>query len=253
MTIVPAWGGEQTRQSCLSCHPVHFAERGECTGCHLGNPASARQNIAHAGLREGKYARFTLGDMRQRKNGELLLEQFACRRCHISNGRGNRLATNLDAVAKQKTATELASSIRQPVDAMPNFRTSEEQATILVNMILVGSQGQKTGANRPVTIHFNNSKNMGVDLFTRVCGSCHRMLTKQRGAIGRGNIGPNLSGILTPYYPRRYKGDAVWTDEGLKIWLNNPHTVKQSALMQPVLLTKDELKELLFILNNTHE
>lgn len=248
-TIVPVCGWGKTGQSCLSCHPVHFVAHGECRRCHLGNPASARKNIAHVGLRAGKYARFILYDSVQMKRGELFLEQFACRRCHISNGRGNRLAISLDTAAKLKTAAELAFSIHNPVGAMPNFMVTEEQTIMLVNTILAGSQGQKSAYGKPVAVHFSTPKNKGVDLFSQKCGSCHKVLSRQSGALGTGNMGPNLSGIFTIYYPRSFKGNDAWTAQSIKTWLNNPREVKPLAQMRPVMLKDTELKALVSILN----
>jgi len=139
VAAAPAWGG-QPHQFCLSCHPAHYAEQGRCSDCHRGNPGSERKNIAHAGLRAGKYALFTLGDGAQIKDGQRLVDQLACRRCHVSSGRGNRLAVSLDGSVVRKTAGELAFSIRRPVANMPDFALGEEQITVLVNAVSAGAQ-----------------------------------------------------------------------------------------------------------------
>jgi mono/diheme cytochrome c family protein len=243
LAAVPASGG-QAPQLCLSCHAAHYAERGRCGDCHRGNPASERKNIAHAGLRAGKYARFTIGDGALLKEGERLLNQLACRRCHVSGGRGNHLAVSLDAAASGKTAGELARSIRRPVAAMPNFSLDEEQITVLVNAVFAGSQGRKTDETVPVKVHFNNSDKKREDIFSTKCGSCHRMLSERLGAVGTGGIGPDLSGLFSEYYSKTFRDGEVWTFRNLSAWLKNPREVRPWARMQPVALTETEMKEL---------
>ena len=239
----PAWGGTP-RQLCLPCHPAHYVERGSCSHCHLGNPASERKNIAHAGLRRGRYIRFTLGDADYTKFAERLMDQLACRRCHASAGRGNHIAVDLDGAAVRKTAEELASSIRQPVANMPNFKLDEEQITVLVNAILAGSQGRKTDEAAPVRIHFNNSGKKNPDIFSTKCGGCHRLLSERSGAIGTGDTGPNLSGLFSEYYPKSFKNNEFWTARNLHAWLKNPRDTRPGARMPPVTLTEAETKEL---------
>ncbi|MDD2540580.1 MAG: selenite/tellurite reduction operon c-type cytochrome lipoprotein ExtS [Desulfuromonadaceae bacterium] len=243
VVATPVWGG-QPHQFCLSCHPAHYEDRGRCSDCHRGNPSSDRKNIAHSGLRAGKYACFTLGDTAQIKEGQLLMDQLACRRCHVSAGRGNRLAVSLDSSAVRKTAGELASSIRHPVANMPNFSLEEEQITMLVNTILAGAQGRKTTTTAPVRVHFNTSGKKSVDIFSTKCGSCHRILSERSGALGTGDIGPNLSGILSENYPKTFRNGELWNRANLKLWLKNPREIRPWARMQPVILTEKEMKEL---------
>lgn len=243
----PVFGG-QARQLCLTCHPVHLSERGRCIDCHLGNSESTRKNIAHSGLRAGKFIRFTVGDAVQVKKGDLLLEQFACRRCHVSDNRGNRLAVSLDAAANLKTGEELAASIRRPVENMPDFGLSEDQITILVNALYYRSNSNNVKTGKPDTVHFNMQKNKKTDVFTRKCAPCHRVLSERLGALGTGNIGPNLSGILTPNYPQTFKGKAAWSAQSIKTWLSNPRKIYPWSRMLPITLTDSELKDLTTIL-----
>ena len=241
--VVPAWGGE-ARPLCLSCHPLHYAERGGCVDCHRGNPGSERKNIAHAGLREGKYARFTLGDGVYLKKGQQLLDQLACRRCHVSGGRGNRLAVNLDRSVVRKTAGETALSVQRPVANMPDFALHENQITAVVNVVLAGSVGRETATAEPVRVHFNNSGKNDADIFSRKCGSCHRMLGERLGAVGIGAVGPNLSGLFSEFYPATFRDGEAWTASRLNSWLKNPRTIKPWARMLPVTLTPAETREL---------
>lgn len=247
LAVAPAWGG-QIRQFCLSCHPAHYAERGGCSLCHRGNPASKRKNIAHAGLLPGKYARFTVAGRAEAEEGERLMERLACRRCHVSGGRGNSLAVSLDAAAVRKTGGELALSIRRPVANMPDFRLDEDQTTTLVNAVFAGSQGRRTDGAAPVRVHFQATGTKNPDIFTVKCGGCHRLLSQRLGAVGTGEVGPNLSGLLTRYYPKTFRTGEAWTAQNLDLWLKNPRETRPWARMLPVTLTGAETKELVSIM-----
>lgn len=195
-------------------------------------------------MRAGKYARFTLGDATFRNEGEQLIDRLACRRCHVSGGRGNPLAVSLDGSAVQKTVGELSLSLRRPVAAMPDFGLDEERVTTLVNVILAGSQGRTSGDAVPVRVHFNNTHTKNTDIFTTKCGRCHRMLSQRRGALGSGEVAPNLSGLLSDFYPKTFRNGDVWTARELAGWLKNPRETRPWAKMQPVRLTDAETKEL---------
>lgn len=247
----PAWGGG-ARQLCLSCHPSHYAEKGGCSLCHRGNPASERKNIAHAGLLPGKYVRFTLGNRAEAGEGERLMERLACRRCHVSGGRGNSLAVSLDAAAR-KSGGELALSIRNPVANMPDFRLNEGQITTLVNTVFAGAQGREAGEAAPVRVFFTTSGKKNADVFSTKCGSCHRLLSQRLGAVGTGEIGPNLSGLLTRYYPKTFRNSEAWTPRNLNLWLKNPRETRPWARMLPVTLTEAETKELVSVIQLSAE
>jgi cytochrome c2 len=239
---LPVWGG-QPRQMCLPCHPVHYVERGGCLDCHRGNPSSERKNIAHAGLIPGRYAFFALNDQPHVKNGNRLIDQYACQRCHVIDGRGNRFAVSLDVAAADKTPGELAESIRRPVEFMPNFGMDEQRITYLINAILAGSQRHKAAEGGPVAVHFDITSKKSEDVFSIKCGPCHRVLSERRGALGKGNIGPDLSGLLSNYYPNTFRNGEAWTVQNLKTWLNNPREIRPGARMRPVKLTGDETRE----------
>ncbi len=248
LAAAPTWGG-QARQLCLSCHPSHYTERGGCSYCHLGNPSTERKNIAHAGLRPGRYARFTLGDRDQIRVGELLMDRLACRRCHVSGGRGNNLAVSLDGSAARKTAGELALSIRHPAANMPDFRLDEEQITTLVNAVFAGAEGRETAETAVARVHFNASGKKSADVFSTKCGSCHRILSDRFGAVGSGEIGPNLSGLFTRHYPKTFRDGEAWTARNLAVWLKNPREIRPWSRMLPVSLTEAETKELVSIIS----
>lgn len=241
---LPALAG-QKQQLCLTCHPSHFTGQGSCTACHRGNPGAGRKNIAHHGLINGRFARFTLGDVEEVRKGKRLMEQLACRRCHVSGGRGNRLAMDLDVASLQKTPVELVTSIRNPAQAMPDFRLPEERLIDVVTTILANAQGQKKNTlEKPFIVHFHHLENSRKDVFTRKCGECHRALTVKLGTIGHGDNGPDLSGLLSPYYPKSYGNSGPWTRTHLARWLKNPRAVRPWAIMRPVVLTDQEIAEL---------
>jgi cytochrome c2 len=238
-----------SRQLCQSCHPDHYVERGVCTSCHRGNPASGRKNIAHQLLIAGRYAAFTLGDTQKLLAGERLIDRYACRRCHVIGGRGNRLSANLDQSSARRAPGEMTESILNPVKNMPDFRMEKQQAVLLVNALLAASSRQKaaSGGQRQV-VHFDRTGTAGEDVFSKKCGSCHRALTSRLGGLGLGDAGPNLSGLLSPYYPETFKDRYRWTERDLETWLKNPRRARPGARMQPIQLTEAESSDLAEIL-----
>lgn len=237
------------RQLCLTCHPVHHARLGSCTACHRGNPDSGRRNIAHQRLIAGRYARFTLADDQQLRKGARLLEQYACRRCHVIGGRGNHLAADLGLAAIRRSPEEMEASIRRPVLNMPDFRMEEEQAESAVNALLsAAARLPAPSAARPQVVHFDQPGAAGKDVFSVKCGPCHRMLTAGLGGLGRGDAGPNLSGLLTAFYPATFRDRQAWNPERLRRWLENPRVIRAGARMLPVKLSETEFRDLLEIL-----
>lgn len=180
-----------------------------------------------------------------------MLDQLACRRCHVSNGRGNRLAANLDGSAVRKSPEELAQSIRQPVEGMPVFGLDEVRTTTLVNAILAGGQGRNTKMDVPVSVHFAAPGSRNEDVFSRKCGSCHRMLSRKLGSIGYGKSAPDLSGLFSEHYPKSHKNGAAWSADNLLTWLKNPREVRYGAMMRPVELDRNETGQLLLIFSLT--
>lgn len=241
----PAAGG----QRCLQCHQAHFAERGDCTACHRGNPAADRKNIAHANLVSGRYAGFTMGETDPVRRGKRLIEQYACRRCHVVAGRGNRLAASLDLAAARKAPPELAKALLQPAAAMPDFRLNEAGETAIINALQSAALTQRPqNSIQPQIVHFSTSTVASQDLFSRKCGSCHRILCQRSGALGQGDIGPNLSGLLSTCYPQSFRAGLPWTEARLASWLQNPRIIRPGALMLPVDLSSAELAELVSIM-----
>jgi len=245
---VPA-SAAQSRQLCLSCHPSHYAERGVCSACHRGNPLSVRKNIAHQQLIAGRYAAFTLGESPQLRAGERLLEQYACRRCHVIAGRGNRLAADLDRSLARRSPEETVESILHPVQNMPDFHLSRQQVISVINALLAASaRTPAVAADQRQVVHFDRAARGGTDIFSRTCGPCHRALTTGLGGLGRGAAGPNLSGLLSVYYPQSFADGKKWSEQELATWLKNPRRIRPWARMQPVEVSGKEFRELVDIL-----
>ncbi len=234
---------EAARQRCLECHRPHYVERGGCLRCHRGNPTATRKNIAHHGLIAGRYSRFQLAEDPLLQEGRRLLDQYACRRCHAIGGKGNRLSVSLDNSARHRTPEELDSVISKPTDSMPDFCTSEAQRRALITALLAESENAARSGSAPQVVHFSDGA-IGKDIFSVKCGGCHRVLTTRLGGLGRGAAGPNLSGLLSIFYPATFRNGQPWNEDRLKEWLKNPRQIRPTAVMQPVALTEKEFREL---------
>lgn len=235
-------------QGCLACHPVHDRAQGDCGHCHGGNPRTSRQEVAHFGLIRGRYAQFRWADSPVTETGRRLLELAACRRCHQSGGKGNLLASSLDQAARTATPEQLAQSIRQPGMFMPAFGFREPEITALVTAILAGAQGQVVTAQPPQVVYFAREAG-GQNVFDKHCGGCHQGLSRRHGTLGAQQLGPNLSGLFTPFYPLSLGEDQPWTPERLEKWLRNPRALRKNARMPPVILQPSEGLKLLELLD----
>jgi mono/diheme cytochrome c family protein len=237
------------RPKCLHCHPLHYAERGSCTGCHKGDSRSDRAAIAHRDLIRGRYSWYAIAGAPPLIRGEKLAEQLACRRCHTLAGRGNRLASNLDRVAAGSSPEQISHTLKAPASYMPQFRLTDRQLVDLVTVILAaGAHAAPQKGESPQVVHFGANKRRVENVFAQKCGPCHKALTAGQGALGRGDIGPNLSGLLTECYPPTARSGTRWTRDALKKWLENPRTQRPQSQMRPVVLSKEEFDQLLVTL-----
>lgn len=223
---------------CLRCHPVHYADRGSCTSCHGGNDKTGRKQVAHDRLISGEFAWSRIPGSPPVEQGKKLLDTLACRRCHTVGKKGNKLAGNLDTVPLVRQPEELADSIRYPVQQMPDFKLKEEDVSRLVTAVLAGTAAPRK-EEPPVVVHFSREPKKE-DLFQKKCGGCHSMLTDHKGGVGTGEVGPNLSGLLSEFYPRTFRDDSRWTVARLKEWVANPRKVRRLSTMQPVKLDERE-------------
>ncbi|MGE5189000.1 MAG: selenite/tellurite reduction operon c-type cytochrome lipoprotein ExtS [Gemmatimonadota bacterium] len=244
VAMLPASGRAAPR--CLACHPVHYAQRGHCAGCHRGDERTDRKNIAHRDLIPAAYSHFALPDSPAVRLGAERIEASSCRRCHAWRGEGNALAARLDDLWTVSTPRKIHDAIRRPAAFMPDFRFDEAQIRDIVNAILAeGARRERAaGAEIPAVVHFEDADGAGNALFPRLCGPCHRLLSDVAGGLGGGAVGPNLSGLLTRHYPRTFGGRERWTRDNLSKWLRNPRSVTPAALMPPIPLEPDQLREL---------
>ena len=236
-------------KGCVECHTPHFETNATCVDCHRGDSRSHRIRIAHYQLIQGKYACFTLPDSSVVKDGHRLINTSGCRRCHRTNRKGNVLASDLDASFEKTLPEALADTIDNPATFMPNFYFQETDVTSMVNAILDSSAVYAlTSGEDSRVIHFEEDKENSDNIFNNRCGSCHRILTTQFGGLGRGDIGPNLSGIFSRFYFKNFKDGKPWNSNRLKQWLKNPRNIRVNAQMPPVYLKQNEFLYLLQIL-----
>ena len=237
------------RVACLECHQPHYAAKGGCVSCHRGDDRSDRLAIAHRDLIRAKYSWFAIPGSQPLRRGEKLLDGFACRRCHSSGGKGTRLASNLDRLLPNTPPENIFQAIKNQALFMPKFRFDDRQTTDLVNAILAGAlKATPMGGEAPQVVHFAELKKQRENIFQEKCGPCHKMLTEAFGALGQGDIGPNLSGLFSRYYPLHLPDNARWRADLLKKWLENPRKKRENSQMRPVPLKDNEFEQLLNIL-----
>lgn len=234
------------RNHCLDCHPAHYTEQGSCRYCHRGTPQTNRKELAHGGLIKGQYAGFSNPRSAELIAGKRLAEQTACRRCHILAATGNRLASNLDNLLWTTKPELIRKALTEPALQMPDFRFKAQDLDRLVTAILSGGlQAGSISREPPQLVHFSDLQAGRQTVFSKQCGSCHKLLSKRDGGLGRGIAGPNLSGLLTRFYPPTFENGNSWNEERLKRWLKNPRDIRPQTLMRPVLLSDHEWQLLL--------
>ena len=242
LTAVMAMPADGARSTCLSCHPQHHAALGSCGSCHRGNDTTRRLNLAHLDLVPGRLVSYRLPGDPAVARGKKTLERAACRRCHVSHGKGNRLATNLDRLA-DRHPLQLLTAISRPVSFMPDFKFAETSIADLVNAILAGTRDDTvTASNAPLVVRFTAAAPFRENVFEKRCGGCHKVLASRYGGLGRGTAGPNLSGLFSDFYPPTFGRGVPWNRQRLARWLKNPRDIRMHALMQPVSLSDAELR-----------
>jgi cytochrome c2 len=151
------------------------------------------------------------------------------------------LAVNLDRLAPDTAPPAIFDSIKSPVLFMPNFHCDNLQIASLVNAILAISEQVTPGIRETAqVVHFEDEIRIRENSFVKQCGPCHRILSERYGGLGKGDIGPNLSGLLTEFYPNTYRDAERWTIEKLRKWLENPRSSRPTARMRPMRLTSGE-------------
>ena len=102
-------------------------------------------------------------------------------------------------------------------------------------------------AETPLVIHFEKAGAASENIFAKRCGGCHRALTVKEGGLGEGETAPNLSGLLTPYYPRSLEKpgkEAPWSEQDLEKWLKNPRKLRPLTRMLPIVFKDGEFSQL---------
>lgn len=241
-------GAAPSRNRCLSCHPVHYADQGSCLFCHRGNQTTSRKELAHSGIINGRYATFTNPQAAAVIAGKKLADQFACRRCHQLLGSGNRLAAQLDRLLWTTRPQAIRAALVDPALYMPAFHFTDADLDRLVTVILAGGlKHRREDREPPQVVHFSSRGSDSRNVFVKQCGACHKLLSHRDGGLGDGTVGPNLSGLLSRYYPATFEDGKPWSGEHLRRWLKNPRSVRKETLMRPVLLKPDEFEQLLKI------
>jgi cytochrome c553 len=244
--LLPGFAVPARRNSCLICHSSHYAAQGSCVGCHRGNDRTDRKEIAHHDIIAGRFSYFTIKGAPVVERGKKLVDVLACRRCHIYGGKGNRLAANLARLASNTAPQDIFDLIKSPVMFMPNFHCDDAQIAALVNAILGGAEpaGAKAGETAQV-VYFEDEEQSRENSFVKLCGPCHKSLSERSGGLGNGDIGPNLTGLFSEYYPRTYRDTKPWTPDKLRKWLKNPRNARVNARMKPVRLAAGEFELLM--------
>jgi len=236
-------------QGCRGCHPVHYVDRGSCISCHRGDDRTDRKRIAHYRLIPARYAAFTLPGSVRVERGKKLLERYGCRRCHMAGKQGTSLAASLDRLGGKEPG-QLAAAMDKPALYMPTFHVAPQERDDLVNYLMwLGREGRVKGQETPAVVHFSRTERDREHPFVKRCGGCHKALTEGHGGVGAGDIGPNLSGLFTPFYPRPFREGEPWTSQRLREWLKNPRKVRTMAVMPPVVLEEGELERIAELLN----
>lgn len=235
--------GMAADSGCLKCHPPHRTGQGDCVSCHAGNPGTQRREIGHDRLIAARFASYRDPLSPIRLRGKKLVEALGCRRCHRIGDQGNRLATDLDLLSDRITPEMREKTLESPTLFMPDFRLGPSDRAAIVTYLLAVRQQAKRIAAPPKVIHFVSSPRLE-RTFEKHCGACHQLLSVRRGALGRGRLGPNLSGLFSRFYPNPPKADETWNAKNLERWLKNPRFFRPYSLMPPLKLEEKDISDL---------
>lgn len=243
--------------SCVGCHEpcqgyrladseIHAAAENVCVTCHQGNPLTRRKELAHHFLIDGAYAWYRLPQSEMVQNGQKLVEQLGCRRCHVQRGKGRSLATSLDSLFYRATVAEIENALQQPAYYMPDFLLSQAALHgVIAEVLAAGLVTPVSEEQPPAVIYFEDESEQTIP-FVKHCGACHRTLTSMQGGLGQGEkIAPNLSGLLSAFYPPTFKDRTLWDVDGLRKWLKNPRRIRPLSLMPPLRLSDQQMNDLI--------
>lgn len=226
------------KELCVTCHKEHI--KSSCISCHRGNSETKRLNLAHYKIVPGKFLLYKINKDINYK-GNLLIKNLGCRRCHIIGDSGNNKVNNLNKTIEKKTTGEIIFTIQHPGDFMPDFNISGNTLTLIMNGLFSNSNINKIEKETNI-IYFK--KQQFDNIFNNKCGKCHRLLSDKFGFLGEGRNAPNLSGILTEYYPKTGNLKSN-TPEDIKIFLKNPRSYNKNSIMPPQELSDIEIEKIL--------
>lgn len=174
-----------------------------------------------------------------------LIEKTGCRRCHIINNKGNTLASNLDLSLKNENLSYIKAVLKSPSAYMPQFYFSEKDIMELSNtLISIAKKTPKTKNETPKIVYFSQTSSQ-IHPFEKHCGSCHRALFQKSGPVGQLSYGPNLSGLLTEFYPRKFINKEPWTLQNISKWVKNPRAFSAQTQMPPLeSLSNEDIKNI---------
>ncbi len=133
-------------------------------------------------------------------------------------------------------------SITEPVENMPVFAFERGQAEAVVAFLL--NSARPDAAEETYRVQFTREAARARSVFEEKCGGCHRRLTPL-GPEGSGKEGPNLSGLLTSFYPKTAPGNQAWSREALAAWVANPRAFRPNTLMLPVSMSREDIQQII--------
>ncbi|UOD35111.1 c-type cytochrome [Deferribacteraceae bacterium V6Fe1] len=225
----------------MKCHEPHYTREANCTICHRGIDITSRKDIAHFNLITAKYADFLINEKVLEKAREIVNDS-GCRRCHVLEGRGNILARDLHGTGGKNTGEYIFKMIKEPNEYMPDFHFDNSTINKLVKLILFDGVKvvKKENASYPVFLDSDVE-----NVFGKKCGNCHRAVLKNIGPAGKGDIGPNLSGLFSEYYKSKIltKNKKI-TEDIFRKWLKNPREISEKTVMPIIALDSKEIDDL---------
>lgn len=228
--------------NCIKCHSSHYEEIADCTTCHRGIDSTSRKNIAHFNLITGKFADF-LFNSKDISDAKRIIEDAGCRRCHLIAEKGNHLARDLYFTGKNREGEYISKMIKEPNEYMPNFNFDNATVVKIAKFIIFDGTVRRESKISPYPVYLDSEEK---NIFSEKCGRCHKALLKGIGPAGKGDIGPNLSGIFTDYYkPFTFEKDRKFDENLLKKWLKNPRSINKNTTMPIINLSDSELKDLI--------
>jgi cytochrome c2 len=122
------------------------------------------------------------------------------------------------------------------------FGFDRGQSEALIAFLLNGARPD--ASEEAYRVQFVRDPTRAPSAFDDKCGGCHRLLSSL-GPEGSAGRGPNLSGLLTSFYPRTAPGEREWSEKVLADWVKNPRALRPSTLMPPVPLNESELQKVM--------